>query len=597
MTDFAAPLADMKFALAAVAGLESLASLPGLGEATPDLVDQILDEAGRFATEVLAPLNRVGDIEGSRLENGEVRTPAGFADAYRVFAEGGWTSLPFDPAWGGQSLPWAVATAAQELWAAANLSFSLCGLLTQGAVEALAAHGSAEQRERYLPKLVSGEWTGTMNLTEPQAGSDVGALRTRAVPEGDHYRITGQKIFITYGEHDFAANILHLVLARTPGAPEGTKGISLFIVPKFLVRPDGALGDRNDVRCLSLEHKLGIHASPTCVMSYGEKGGAIGFRIGDELHGMEYMFTMMNNARLAVGVQGLAIGERALQQARNYAHARVQGRDAASRDPAPVPIIRHPDVRRMLMTMRTTVEAMRALIYFTAATIDRARRIDDPTQRQSQQALAELLTPVAKAWCTDRGVEVASLGVQVHGGVGFIEATGAAQHFRDARIAPIYEGTNGIQAADLIGRKLLRDRGETMRWLMTQIGDTLADLPAAADAPAGPIAAALRTGLRDLEAATAALLAMDRADMRDALAAASPYLQLVGTVVAGWLIAVEARAAANALATQRGDAGFLAEKLAISRFYADNLMPQTGALAIAATKGSESVLALSEDRI
>ncbi len=597
MTEFAAPLADMKFTLETVADLGALASLPGLGEATPELVDQVLAEAGRFAGEVLAPLNRVGDTEVNRLEDGKVRTPPGFADAYRAYAEGGWTSLPFDPAWGGQSLPWAVATATQELWAAANLSFSLCGLLTQGAVEALAAHGTTEQRDRYMTKLVSGQWTGTMNLTEPQAGSDVGALRTRAVPEGDHYRITGQKIFITYGEHDFTENIIHLVLARTPGAPEGTKGISLFIVPKFLVHADGTLGDRNDLRCLSLEHKLGIHASPTCVMSYGEKGGAIGYRVGEELRGMEYMFTMMNNARLAVGVQGLAIGERALQQARRYAQERVQGRDATSRDAVPVPIIRHPDVRRMLMTMRATVEAMRALIYFTAATIDRARRIADPAERQSAQALAELLTPVAKAWCTDRGVEVASLGVQVHGGVGFIESTGAAQFYRDARIAPIYEGTNGIQAADLVGRKLLRDRGKAMGGLVEQIGKTLAACPGEANAPGGAIGAVLKSSLRDLESATSFLLASERNDASGALAGATPYLQLVGTVVAGWLFAIQSLAAGKALAEQRGDPAFLAGKLAIGRFYAENFMPHTGALARAATMGAQSVLALPEDQI
>jgi alkylation response protein AidB-like acyl-CoA dehydrogenase len=464
-------------------------------------------------------------------------------------------------------------------------------------VEAIAAHGTAAQRDLYLPKLVSGEWTGTMNLTEPQAGSDVGALRTRAVPEGDQYRITGQKIFITYGEHDFAENIVHLVLARTPDAPEGTKGISLFIVPKFIPRSDGTLGDRNDLRCLSLEHKLGIHASPTCVMSYGEASGAIGYRVGEERRGMEYMFTMMNNARLAVGVQGLAIGERALQQARNYAHARIQGRDAASRDAAPVPIIRHPDVRRMLLTMRATVEAMRALIYFTAAAIDRARRTTDPQTRQREQALAELLTPVAKAWCTDRGAEVASVGVQVHGGVGFIESTGAAQLYRDARIAPIYEGTNGIQAADLVGRKLLRDGGEAMRALIERIAATSTALPVASDAAFRTIAPALRAATSDLDRTTNAMLATAATDLPAVLAGATPFLNLTGTVISGWLLALQAEAAVAAIAAGRGDPAFLKGKLAIARYFADNLLPQTAAFAHAATDGAKAVTAIHADQV
>lgn len=595
MSDYAAPLADMRFALAAVAEMRGLTELPGLGDATPELVEQILDEAGRFASEVLAPLNRSGDLEGSRIENGEVRTPAGFADAYRGFATGGWTSLPFDPAWGGQGLPWALATATQELWAAANLSFSLCGLLSQGAVEALQAHGSPEQQATYLPKLVSGAWSGTMNLTEPQAGSDVGALRTRAVPDGDRYRITGQKIFITYGDQDFTENIIHLVLARTPNAPEGTKGLSLFIVPKFLIKSDGSLGERNDLRCLSLEHKLGIRATPTCVMAYGEKGGAIGFLVGEERRGMECMFTMMNNARLAIGIEGLAIGERAFQQARAFARSRIQGRDVTARDGGAVPIIRHPDVRRMLMTMRATVAAMRAIIYFTAATIDRARHGPDPERRKIEQSLAELLTPVAKAWCTDRGVEVASLGIQVHGGVGYIESTGAAQHLRDSRIAPIYEGTNGIQAMDLVARKLIRDRGETMRDLSARIETTIGEIEK--DGSAAALARALRSGLGHLRETSAALLSANAKTPALALAGATPYLQLVGTVIGGWLMAREATAARAGLARKEGDAGFLEARFATALFYAENIMPLVGGLAAAAIDGAASVLAVPEERI
>jgi len=595
MSEFTPPLADINFALATVAELDRLAALPGFEEATPELVEQVLDEAGKFAGQILAPLNTVGDREGSRLENGVVRTPKGFGEAYRSFSGAGWMGLPFATEWGGQSLPWAVATATQELWTAANLSFSLCGLLTQGAIEALVAHGTPEQQATYLPKLVSGQWSGTMNLTEPQAGSDVGALRTRAVAEGDHYRITGQKIFITYGEQDLTENIVHLVLARTPDAPAGTKGISLFIVPKFLVRPDGTLGDRNDLRCLSLEEKLGIHASPTCVMSYGENGGAIGYRVGEERRGMEYMFTMMNNARLGVGVQGLGVAERAWQQARAYAQIRIQGRDATTRDPAPVPIVRHPDVRRMLLTMRATVEAIRALIYFTAAAIDRARRAPDAKTREREQSLAELLTPVAKAWSTDRGALVASLGVQVHGGVGFIESAGAAQHYRDARIAPIYEGTNGIQAADLVGRKLLRDEGAAMRALIVRIADALGS------EVGEPNGDALRTALKDavkaLEAATRSLIAAAGSDLRSVLAGATPYLDLVGTVVAGWLLLVEARAASEALASGTGDPAFMKQKLGIARFFADNLLPQAQALATAATRGSEAVTAFEAEQI
>ena len=420
---YAAPLSDIRFTLDDLGLLQRVAGLPGCEEVSTDLVDAILEEAGKLAGEVIAPLNATGDAQGASVENGVVRTADGFADAYRAFTDGGWAGIPFDPDYGGQGLPWLVTVAAMEMFAAANTAWTLCPTLTLGAVELLTTHGTKTQKDTFLPKLVSGEWTGTMNLTEPQAGSDLGALRSKAEPEGDHYRITGQKIFITYGEHDMTDNIVHMVLARTPDAPKGPKGISLFIVPKFLVNSNGTLGQRNDVRCVSLEHKLGIHASPTCVMAFGENDGAIGYLVGKENEGLHCMFTMMNNARMNIGISGLAIAERAYQQARDYARDRVQFG----------PIIQHPDVRRMLMTMRAQTEAMRGFAYEAAAYLDIAKRHPDADARQAAQARVDLLIPVVKAWCSDSGVEVASLGIQIHGGMGYIEETGAAQHYRDAR--------------------------------------------------------------------------------------------------------------------------------------------------------------------
>ena len=418
MIPYTAPTRDMRFVINDLGLLPAIQTLPGCEDTNAELVDAVLEEAGKLAGGVLAPINMSGDQQGATLENGVVRTADGFADAYRQFVDGGWNSIPFDPDYGGQGLPWLVGIAAEEMWISANNAWSLCPMLTMGAVDALSHHGTPEQKAIYLEKLISGEWTGTMNLTEPQAGSDVGALRCRAEPEGDHYRIRGQKIFITWGEHDMTDNIVHLVLARTPDAPAGSKGISLFIVPKFLVNPDGSLGRRNDLRCVSLEHKLGIKASPTCVMSYGDDEGAIGYLVGEENKGLACMFTMMNNARINVGLSGLAIAERAYQQALAYARDRVQG---AGPDGTPLPIIRHPDVRRMLLTMKASIEAMRALVYDTATSLDQSRRSDDAEGRKAAQARVDLLTPVVKAWCTDLGVELASLGVQVHGGVGYID--------------------------------------------------------------------------------------------------------------------------------------------------------------------------------
>ena len=586
MSDYIAPLADMRFVLNEVAELPTLAQLPGCQQATADLVDQILDEAGRLAHEVIAPLNSVGDREHSRLENGVVRTPTGWSEAYRRYVDGGWNSLPFDPDYGGQGLPHLVSTAVMEMWCAANMSFSLCGLLTVGATDLLQAHGSVEQKRLYLEKLISGEWTGTMNLTEPQAGSDLGALRTRAVKSGDHYRITGQKIFITYGEHDLTPNIVHMVLARLADAPAGSKGISLFIVPKFLVNPDGSLGERNDLRCVSLEHKLGIHASPTCVMSYGDGGGAVGYLVGEANRGLEYMFTMMNTERLGVGLQGVAIAERAYQQARDYARQRVQGRPAGGKSNGALPIIHHADVRRMLLEMRAGIEAARALAYYTAAAIDRARHNPDAAEAARQQGFVDLLTPVVKAWATDLGVEIASLGVQVHGGMGFIEETGAAQHLRDSRIAPIYEGTNGIQANDLVGRKLGRDKGAVAHAFIAEMRGLDGRLARASGDDLAIIRQHLAAGLDALATATDAIVAALAADPPSALAGSVPYLRLFGIVAGGWLLAKGALAAEAALAQRPEDARFLEAKLVTARFFAEHSLATASGLLPAITSGA-----------
>jgi len=565
----------MRFVLEEAAGFGEVVQLPGYEATSPDLVEAILSEAAKLAENVLAPLNQPADRTGSVLENGVVRTPPGFHEAYARYVEGGWNGLAFDPEFGGQGLPLALATPVAEMWNSACMSFALCPLLNSGAVELLQVHGSAAQKQLYLGKLVSGEWTGTMNLTEPQAGSDLGALRTRAVPEGDHYRITGQKIFITYGDHDLAPNIIHMVLARTPDAPPGSRGISLFLVPKFLLDAEGGPGQRNDVRTLSLEHKLGIHASPTCVLSYED---AIGWRIGDENRGLECMFTMMNAARLNVGVQGLAIAERAYQQAVEFARTRVQGQPLGiARAVEGLPIIYHPDVRRMLLWMRAATEAMRGLAYYAAAMIDRSRCHPEAAERLAAQRRADLLIPVVKAWCSDLGVAVASIGIQVHGGMGYVEETGAAQYLRDARIAPIYEGTNGIQANDLVGRKLTRDHGEVVTALIKEMRQTAAALERHA------IAGTFDQGLTALEAATAYLV---EADDAQAAAGSVPYLTMLGTVAAGWLMARQALAAERNLATNGKDRAFLAAKLATARFYGEHFLVQAPGYLAGVTSGS-----------
>jgi len=584
---YKAPVKDMEFVLNELCGLEEVLALPGNDESTPDLVAAVLEEAARVAEEVLAPLNRQGDIQGSRFEDGSVLTPDGWKAAYDAFVDGGWPSMTFDEAHGGQNLPYLVGTAVQEMWAAANMSFGLCPMLTQGAVEALSRHGTDELKQLYLEKMVSGEWTGTMNLTEPQAGSDLSAVRTRAERAGDHYLLFGQKIFITYGDHDLTENIVHMVLARTPDAPEGVKGISLFLVPKFEVNPDGSIGERNDVRCVSIEHKLGIHGSPTCVLAYGDNGGAKGYLVGEENQGLVYMFIMMNLARHAVGVEGLAIADRACQQALGFARERVQGRPVGVKSGDRVSIIHHPDVRRMLMTMKCRVEAMRALVYTWAAAYDMSESHPDQVERERQQRFMELLTPVVKGWCTETGNSVAYLGVQVHGGMGFIEETGAAQHLRDARITTIYEGTTGIQAGDLIGRKLFRDGGAAAREALAGMRETAAGASAVPgfEKSYGP-------ALEDLEQATTWLLDTAAGAPQLPAAVSGYYLELWGIVTGGWLMARSAIAARNKLDSGNGDPAFYTAKIKTASYYATHVLPASAALRHTIVEGSEAAMAL-----
>ncbi|NML28568.1 acyl-CoA dehydrogenase [Zoogloea dura] len=580
MSDYRAPLADMRFVMNELAGLGELSGqLACFSESTPDMAEAILREAARFAEEVLAPLNRRGDMDGCTLAEAEVSTPAGWKEAYRALCEGGWGSINLPAEHGGHGQPEAIGVAVKEMMFAANLSFSLAPLLTLGAVEALLACAGPEVKAAYLARMVSGEWSGTMNLTEPQAGSDLALIRTRAEPHPDgSHRLFGQKIFITYGDHDLCSNIVHLVLARLPDAPPGVRGISMFLVPKRLVNGDGTLGAHNDVRCVSLEHKLGIHASPTCVMAYGDGGGAVGYLLGRPNRGLEYMFIMMNVARLAVGLQGIALGERAWQQARAYAAERRQGRDALS-GAAAVCIDRHPDVRRMLMLMRCQVEACRAVAYVTAAQLDRAQAHPDAAERARQLALAEFMIPIVKAGGSEMGVEVTSLGIQVHGGMGFIEETGAAQFWRDARITTIYEGTTGIQANDLILRKLLRDDGAVARDLSGQIGTVVDRLTASPRPDLQRLGTRLRSALEAWTRATDWVLAQAGPNLAGVLTAAVPYLQLAVSLCGGWQMGRAALAAATKLADPEADRAFLNSKLASACFYADHVLPRAIACA------------------
>lgn len=595
MSDYRPPLRDMEFALTELAGMAGIAALPGFEEAGPELVDSVLEEAGRIAAEVLAPLNRSGDRQGARLENGVVRTAEGWEQAIATLIEGNWIGLSSDPEWGGMGLPSLVGTAVGEMWQAANMAFTLCPMLTQGAINAITACGSDAQKRAYLPKLVSGEWAGTMNLTEASAGSDLGAIRTKAVPDGDQYRITGQKIFITYGDHELTENIIHLVLARTPTAPPGVKGISLFIVPKFLVNADGTLGARNDVRAVSLEHKLGIHASPTCVMAFGDEGGALGTLVGEENRGLEYMFVMMNHARLNVGVQGLAIAERAYQQARGYALERIQGRPVGQT--TATGIVEHPDVRRMLMSMKARIEAMRALAYIEAAELDRAHHHPDADARAAAMRLAEFLNPVVKGWCTEQGNEIAYLGVQIHGGMGYIEDTGAAQHLRDARITSIYEGTTAIQGNDLVNRKILRDKGATAHAVLAEAATLAATLTDGKDATLAAIGTALADGVVAADRTIDWLVAAQAEDPRLAAAAAVPLLDLLGVVLGGHQMARSAVAALARQAAGNGDPAFLAAKVAVAWHFAETVLPRAGGLAAAIIGGSRTVMTVPADQL
>ena len=595
MSEYIAPLKDMQFVLKELAGLDQIAKLPGCEEASADLVDQILEESGRFCAEVLAPLNQSGDEEGSKWDKGQVATPKGFIDAYKQFVEGGWNALQFPPEFGGQGLPKLVATPVMEMWKAANMSFSLCPLLTGGAIEALLLRGSDELKKTYLPKMVQGTWTGTMNLTEPQAGSDLALVKSKAVREGDHYRISGQKIFITYGEHDLAENIIHLVLARTPDAPEGVKGISLFIVPKFLVNADGSLGRRNDVHCPSIEHKLSFHASPTAILIFGEKEGAIGYLVGQENQGLAYMFIMMNAARFAVGLEGVAISDRAYQQALAYAKERVQSRDLAGGGKA-VPIIRQPDVRRMLMSMKAQTEAMRALAYVTAAAMDIAHRDPDAALRAKHQAFADMMIPVVKGWSTETGIEVASTGIQVHGGMGYVEETGAAQHLRDARITTIYEGTTAIQSNDLVGRKMAREGGATAKLVIGAMRVVEGELAHAQGEDMAAIRAALAAGIKAVEECVDWIVLTYASDIKAVHAGSVPFLKLMGVVCGGWQMARAALVAQKKLAAGDGDASFYQAKIATARFYADHVLAQAPGLRNTVVRGAAGVMALTEEQ-
>ena len=599
MSQYQAPLAELQFVLNELAGLDQVAQLPGYEEATADVATAILEEAAKFATNVLDPLNAVGDREGSkRQDDGTVRTPPGFKDAYRQFCENGWNGLIKNPEYGGQGLPLLLGSAVEEMWHSANLAFNLCPMLTQGAIEAIELPGSEALKRKFLPNMVAGTWAGTMNLTEAQAGSDLAAVRTKAVPQGDGtYRIFGSKVFITYGDQDYTENIIHLVLARLPDAPAGVKGISLFVVPKVLVNDDGSLGAPNDVQCVSLEHKLGIHASPTAVLAFGENGGSVGYLVGEENRGLEYMFIMMNLARFSVGMEGVGISERAYQRAVAYAKDRVQGKAVGLEKGAPTgPIIEHPDIRRMLMTMRATAEATRAVAYVTAAAMDNASHHPDAEARKRHQAFADFMIPIVKGWSTETAQRITSLGVQVHGGMGFIEETGAAQYYRDSRIMTIYEGTTGIQANDFIGRKTARDGGAVASVVAGEMEKVAKELAGHADGNLKAIGARLAEGVAAVRAAAAWLVPAYGAQIRLAHAVAVPYLELWGTVAGGWQLGRGALVAAKQLRDGTGDARFLTAKIHTARFYADQILPQAAALARSITETSDATLALAVEQ-
>lgn len=582
MATYKAPVKEISFVINELLNYSQLNAIPEFEEATPELVDAVIEEASKFAAEVFAPLNRIGDIEHSKASNGEVITPKGFKQAYKLFVESGWLSLAQDPDFGGQGMPFTVHMAASEFWNSANTALALCPMLTAGAIDAISAHGSNELKQTYLPKLVTGEWTGTMNLSESHAGSDLSNLKTKATPDGEHYRVRGQKIFITWGEHDMAENIVHLVLAPLNDAPAGVKGLSLFLVPKFLVNDDGSLGERNDVKVVSTEEKLGINASPTCVMSFGEGEGAIGYMIGEAGQGLACMFTLMNHARLEVGLEGVGLSERAYQDALDYANDRVQGRDPLTGEPTK--IIGHSDVQRMLMTMKSLTEAMRALCFDASVSHDLRGHAQDETQREVHSRRFALLTPVAKAWCSELVNEVTSLGIQVFGGMGYVEETGVAQHYRDARITSIYEGTTGIQATDLVGRKLLKDEGAAFNALVLEIDDSLSDAQNALP----ELTQFFTQSKEELEKAAKTILEQVNGERKYIGAVAYHFLMQMGYVLGGWYHLRSAVIAMSQLDGDNGGSQFYQNKITAAEFYVTQMLPRSNGHACAILDGGSS---------
>jgi alkylation response protein AidB-like acyl-CoA dehydrogenase len=588
MSDYRAPVKDMRFVINELAELEKIAGLPGYEEATPDLIEAVLEEAAQLASEVIAPTNSIGDEKGTRVENGQVIVPDEFHTAYKQYVEGGWSGIGFNPEFGGQGLPALMAVAVEEMLQSANLAWSLCPMLTHGAIHAVESHGSDALKATYLEKMITGEWTGTMNLTEPQAGSDLSVVRSNAVPDGDAWKVSGQKIFITWGDHEITENVIHLLLARTPDAPAGVKGLSLFVVPKFLVNEDGTLCERNTVTTVSVEHKLGIHGSPTCVLDFAN---ATGYLVGAEGDGLACMFTMMNSARLGVGLEGVSVAERSYQHALAYALERVQGR-APGHDGS-VAIVEHPDVRRMLLTMKSEIEAMRAVAYVANSHFDQAERTEDKEQQAFHQARVDLLTPIVKGWITERAQELTSLGVQVHGGMGYVEETGAAQYMRDARILTIYEGTTGIQAGDLVGRKVLREQGATLQLLLDDVNAAAGDL----DDEFADIAAALSSAAEEAKASLVWLLENHASDPTIPGGVSYHFLMMMGTLCGGWQMARSAKVAREKLAGGDIDTDFYSAKILTARFYAEQALPRVAAHARSVQSGSATMMAITLDQL
>ena len=590
MADYKAPIAETSFVLNELFDINSLTVLPGFEDATPDLIEAVMEEAGKFAQEIYAPLNRLGDMEHSKANNGEVVTPDGFKEAYKLFVESGWMSLAQPPKYGGQGMPFSVHMVASEFWNSANTALALCPMLTAGAIDVFAAHASDELKDTYLAKLISGEWTGTMNLTESHAGSDLSNLKTKATPSGEHYLIKGQKIFITWGEHDMTDNIVHIVLAPLVDAPAGVKGLSLFVVPKFLVNEDGSLGERNDVKVVSTEHKLGINASPTCVMEFGENDGAIGYMIGKPGQGLACMFTLMNHARLEVGLEGAALSERAYQDAVDYAKQRVQGRHPETGEPAA--IIEHADVQRMLMQMKSMTDAMRALCFDASKSHDLRGHATDDIEKNYHSRRFALLTPVVKAWCTELVNEVTSLGVQVHGGMGFIEETGVAQHYRDARITSIYEGTNAIQANDLVGRKLIRDNGTGFNTLMSEMDSTINDCAESFDSA---LLEQFKNSKSQLQSTAQYILDNKEMSAKFEGAVSYNFLMQMGYVCGAWYHIRSAKIAQDNIAAKKGNAEFYQNKVIAARFFINQLLPRAQAYGLAVSAGAGVGCELSAD--